>query len=157
MPESTLPFVPLTPEIQSAVDDAVNRDRLRLLEIAYYISGAVTIVFVSFLLIHFTMLLILGLDPEIFTPPAASRHPVAPPPPGFFLIFAVVVGFIILLGWTFGGLQIYAGRCLKKRCHRLFILIVAGVECIFIPWGTPLGVCSFLVLDRPKIRLLFGQ
>ena len=42
-----------------------------------------------------------------------------------FRIFAGLIGLIILLGWTFGGLTIYAGRCLHKRTRRLFIFIMA--------------------------------
>jgi len=158
MNESSLPPPPFSPEINAAVDAALTRDRLKLLEIGYYIAGVLTIVGVSFLLIHFTLFLTLGLNPHIFDHTKGSNgHPAAPPPPGLFLVFAGVIGFIILFGWTFGSLQIYAGRCIRHRCHPLFILIIAGVECLFIPWGTFLGVCTFLVMERPSAKALFAR
>jgi len=153
-----LPPAPVSPEIATAVDAALTRDRLRLMEIGYYIAGVLTIVGVSFLLIHFTLFLFLGLNPHLFDHTTGSNgRQAAPPPPGLFLVFAGVIGFIILFGWTFGGLQIYTGRCIRHRCHRLLILIVAGVECIFIPWGTFLGICTFLTMEKPGARALFGQ
>src|SRR5258708_7571307 len=156
MPSPTLPPPPISPEIAAAVDAALNRDRLRLLEIAYYVAGGATIIGVSFLLIHFGMFLFLGLNPHLFDHTTGSNgHQAAPPPPGLFLVFAGIIGFIILLGWTFGGLQIYSGRCLKHRRNSLLILIVAGSESVFIPWGTLLGVCTFMIMQRPSVHALF--
>jgi hypothetical protein len=66
-----------------------------------------------------------------------------------FRIFAAVIGVIILLGWTFGALTTYAGCCVQKRTHRLFILIMAGLNCVLIPWGTLLGVATFTILQSP--------
>lgn len=73
-----------------------------------------------------------------------------------FRIFAGVIGVIILLGWTFEGLTIYAGRCLHKRTHRLFIFMMATVNGPFIPWGTLLGIATFMRLQTPLARREFG-
>jgi hypothetical protein len=155
---STVPPIPLSSETQAAITAAVDRDHLRLLEIGYYIAGVVTILGVSILLLHFSMFLFFGLNPQFFAHPAgAAGHPGTPPPPGLFLGLAALIGFIIMFGWTFGALQIYAGRCIKKRHQSLLILIVAAVECLFIPWGTFLGVCTFLVLERPSVHALFAS
>jgi hypothetical protein len=154
-PAAPPPYV--SPEIAAAVDAAVSRERLKILEIAYYIAGGLTIFGISFLLIHFTFFLFLGLNPHLFAHTTGSNgHQGAPPPPGLFLVFAAVIGFIILLGWTFGALQIYAGRCIKHRRNSLLILIVAGVECIFIPWGTFLGVCTFTIMQKPSVHAQFA-
>jgi len=34
---------------------------------------------------------------------------------------------------------------------------VAAVECIFMPFGTVLGVFTIIVLNRPSIKALFQQ
>ena len=146
---------PSSPEFELAVTAAIDRDRLKVLEIAYYIAGGLTIVGVSFLLIHFSLFLFLGLNPHLFDNAATSGRHNTPPPPGLFLGLAGLFGAIILLGWVFGAFQIYAGRCLKARRHHLLILIVAGFECIFIPWGTALGIFTFLVMQRLSVRALF--
>jgi hypothetical protein len=38
----------------------------------------------------------------------------------------------------------------------LYCLVVAGIECIFMPFGTVLGVFTIIVLMRPSVRNLFG-
>jgi len=140
--------LPFSPEVDAAITAAIDRDRLKILEIAYYVAGVMTILGVSFLLIHFTVFLFFGLNPQIFTHQTGpSGRQGEPPPPGLFLVLAGVIGIIILLGWTFGAVQIYAGRCMKNRQHPLLITIIAGLECIFIPWGTALGVFTFMVLN----------
>jgi hypothetical protein len=155
---AALPPVPYSAEIDAWIQAAVDHDRLRILEIGYYIAGAMTAVGVSFLFIHFGLFLFLGFNPQFFTHSVNSGgHSGEPPPPGLFLGLAALIGLIILLGWTFGALQVYAGRCLKMRRHSLFIMIVAALECVFIPWGTFLGVCTFLVLERPSVRALFNR
>jgi hypothetical protein len=72
-----------------------------------------------------------------------------------FFIFAAVIAVVILLGWTFGAAQIYVGRCLRDRRHFIFVLVIAGLECAFVPWGTALGVFTFVVLTRPTVKALF--
>jgi amino acid transporter len=148
-PPSYAPAFPESrhPAIQAALDD----DHLRLLEIIFYIAGGMTALFSCFFLIHFTMFLVVGLSPQLFA--NSSHNP--PPPAGMFLAFAAVIGVIILLGWTFGALQIYAGRCLKHRRNRMFIMVIAGLECAFIPWGTALGVFALTELSRSSVKNLF--
>lgn len=72
-----------------------------------------------------------------------------------FRIFATVVGVIILLGWTFGALTIWAGRCVQKRQHRPFIYVMAGLNCPFLPWGTLLGIATFILMQSPAGRREF--
>jgi hypothetical protein len=148
------------------------RERLRLLAIGFYVKGAVGAIFVSFLLFHFFFLLGFSFMPEsawnpppkptttvqsLSVTPSPSPRPVNQGPPVImFRIFAGVIGIIILLGWTFGGLTIYAGRCVQLRRYRLFIYVMAALNCPFIPWGTLLGIASFIVLQTPTARREFG-
>ena len=89
--------------------------------------------------------------------PSTSPRPVNQGPPVImFRIFAAVIGTIILLGWTFGALTIYAGRCVQKRQHRAFIYVMAGLNCPLIPWGTLLGIATFILLQTPVARSEFG-
>jgi hypothetical protein len=128
-------------------------------------------VFISFFLLHFFMLLGFSLMPEstwntelkaVTTAqspsvlPSPAPKPVNQGPPVImFRIFAAVIGVIILLGWTFSALTIYAGRCVQKRNHRVFILVMAGLNCILIPWGTLLGIATFTVLQSPAGQKAF--
>ena len=147
------------------------RERLRLLALGYYVKGAVGAVFVSFLLLHFCVFLGFSLIPEsswnassksatTAQSPSVLASP-APrlanqgPPVIMFRIFAAVIGVIILLGWTFGALTIYAGRCVQKRKHRVLIYVMAGLNCVLIPWGTLLGIATFVLLQSPAGQQAF--
>ena len=72
-------------------------------------------------------------------------------------VLAGVIGVIILLGWTFGALTIYAGRCVQKRKHRAFIYVMAGLNCPLIPWGTLLGVATFILMQSPAGQREFNR
>jgi hypothetical protein len=160
------------PALSEAEEQLIVRDRLRWLAIGFYVKGAVAAVFVSFFLIHLVMMLAFSFMPESawnqppksattaestsVTPSSAPRPVNQGPPVVMFRIFAGVLGVIILLGWTLGGLTIYAGRCLHKRTHRTFILVMAAVNCPFIPWGTLLGIATFMLLQKPLARREFG-
>jgi len=152
LPNPSFPVIP--PPRDPAIQAALDGEHLRLLEIAFYIAGGVTVLFSCFFLIHFTMFLVFGLNPQMFANSAHGQN-VAPPSPGLFLGFAAVIGVVILLGWIFGCLQIYAGRCLRQRRYLVFIFVIGALECVFIPWGTVIGVCAILVLNRSSVKALF--
>ncbi|MGB1130752.1 MAG: hypothetical protein ACPG4K_11930 [Haloferula sp.] len=73
------------------------------------------------------------------------------------------------MGWTFFGigvlmslgflvmafLNFLAGRFMSSRRHRIFILVVAGVNGMAVPIGTTLAVFTFIVLLRPSVEGLF--
>jgi len=67
-----------------------------------------------------------------------------------------VIGLIILLGWTFGALTIYAGRCVHKRERRVFIYVMAALNCALFPWGAVLGIATFILMQSPTARREFG-
>ena len=142
----------------------------------YYISGAIGAAFVSFLLIHFFMLLGFSFIPTsawnapspsptisqyASPPPISSATPSSAtaqaPPQIFFRIFAGVIGVIILCGWTLGGLTIYAGHCIRKRKHKVFIYIMAAINLIWIPYGTLLGIATILLFQWPEVRAEFER
>jgi hypothetical protein len=158
------------PALSEAEELIITRERLRLLALGFYVKGAVGALFISFFLFHFFFLLGMSFLPQsswepkpvaavqsVSVSPSPSPRPVNQGPPVImFRIFAGVIGLIVLLGWTFGALTAYAGRCVQKRTHRLFIYIMAALNCALIPWGTLLGIATFTVLQTPVARKEFG-
>jgi len=67
--------------------------------------------------------------------------------------FSVVA---ILVGLAFCILLILSGRYLRRHVNYTFCLVMAGVACIFMPFGTVLGVFTILVLVRPSVKTAFG-
>ncbi len=57
---------------------------------------------------------------------------------------------------TMAALKFYTAVCLKQRKSRTFCLVVAAISCLEVPYGTILGVFTFLVLERPSVARLFG-
>ena len=72
----------------------------------------------------------------------------------FFIIFA---GAFILTGWTFALFIFLCGRKLHQRKHRMFCMVVAGIETIFMPFGTVLGVFTLVTLNRDSAAALFDE
>lgn len=162
-PQASPPPLPPLP-----IDDskrAVTRERLRLLSIAYRISGIIGAVFISFLLIHLCVFTVISFMPESAFQSSGSQHSTtqniqtknnAGPPLILFRVVAGVIGVVILCGWTLGGLTFYAGHCIAKRQKRTFVLVMAGVNCIWIPYGLLLGISTFLALGAEDAKLEYG-
>jgi hypothetical protein len=62
----------------------------------------------------------------------------------------------ILVGWTLAILVLIVGRFIARRKHYTFCFVMACVECVFMPFGTVLGVFTILVLSRQSVKGLFN-
>ncbi len=80
-----------------------------------------------------------------------------PPPPFLGWLFVIVPGFFIGCGWTLALLIFVAGRRLKRHTAWTFCFVVAVLECFIMPYGTVLGAFTIIVLNRPPVKVLFGQ
>jgi hypothetical protein len=74
----------------------------------------------------------------------------------FGLMFTLIPAAIIFFGLVFSAFIATAGYFLAKRKNHMFCLVMAGVSCIFMPFGTVLGVFSIIVLSRPSVKELFS-
>lgn len=153
----------------------IVRERLRLLTIAAYIRGGITVAFSCFFLIYVLMFSMFAAIPDsawannnaaahrssanssdLLASPSPTPQVVNQGPPKvFFGIMAVVFGGFTLLGWTIGGLTAYVGWCIRRRQRRLLVLIVSCFNCVFIPYGTLFGVAAILVLSSPAAKAEF--
>jgi hypothetical protein len=132
-------------------EPAANQDaeHLRLLSIFHYVCAGLAALFACFPLIHLAFGLVLLLAPELFGPAKD------PPPPFLGWFFVILAGLIMVLGWTFAGLMAWAGRNLARRRRYTFCLVMAALACMFMPFGTVLGVFTIMVLVRPSVKALF--
>ena len=129
----------------------VDGEQLRLLSICYIVYGAFNAFFSLFGLLYATM--------GVFLAEFASRIPPQPnqaPPPEIFGLFFGIIGFgIFALMVTLAVLKFVVAKRLSQRRSRTLCLVVAGLSCLGIPFGTALGVFTFLVLLRPSVIRLF--
>lgn len=127
-----------------------NEQYLNILAIFHYVVGGLTALFACFPIFHLTIGL--GMLTGGFGPMPDGEFPFRL----FGLMFVLIPAAIILLGWILAGFMIATGYFLHKRQKHTFCLVVAGVECIFIPFGTVLGVFTIVLLVQPSVRVLFG-
>jgi len=117
---------------------------LKLLSVFHYVVGGLAACFACIPLIHLSIgiaMLVGAIDD-------------APEFVGAFMV--VIAMFAILVGWTLAVCIIIAGRCLAKRRRYMFCLVMAAISCIFMPFGTVLGVFTIIVLMRPSVKELFA-
>jgi hypothetical protein len=139
-------MVTTPPNPQQIIDD----EHLKLLSIFHYVVGGMAALFACFPIIHLVVGLFFILAPEKFgqgsqQPPAFIGW--------FFVAFASV---FILVGWALAVLALISGRWIARRKHYTFCFVVACVECIFMPFGTVLGVFTILVLNRQSVKGVFN-
>ena len=63
---------------------------------------------------------------------------------------------VVLIGIAMAICILIAGRSLALRKRYSYAFIMACIECLFIPFGTILGVFTIVVLSRESVRALFS-
>jgi hypothetical protein len=124
----------------------MNQDEqyLKLLSVFHYVVGGLVAFFACIPFIH----LVLGIAMLV----GAFQDG---PPSVVGLIFVLMAVLFITAGWTLAICIVIAGRCLAKRKHYMFCLVIAAISCTFMPFGTVLGVFTIIVLMRPSVKELF--
>jgi hypothetical protein len=129
-----------------------DTEHLRLLSIFHFVLAGITALFACFPVIH----LVFGF--LMFTGALPVRDPngaqIARIVGAFFIVGAVLVIASLLV---LAALVALAGSFLRKRRHHTFCLVVAALACMFMPFGTVLGVFTILVLIRPSVKEAFDQ
>jgi hypothetical protein len=130
----------------------VDEEHLKLLSIGYYISAALNAAFSLFGLLHmaFGMLMFMAIRSSSTISQAGE------PPPQFVGLIFVGIGlamFVLMI--TAFILKLMVASRIRKRKARMFCMAVAGIGCIEVPYGTLLGILTFMVLERNSVQKLF--
>lgn len=123
-------------------------EQLKLLAVFHYVVAGMAALVACIPFIHFFMGLALATGALGDSDPGAR-------PVGFGIM--AFAAFFIVAGWTFAVLVAFAGRSLQTRRRYTYCLVMAGIECIFMPVGTVLGVFTIIVLMRDSVKALFGR
>ena len=129
-----------------------DEEHLQLLAIFHYVVAGLAALFSCFPLLYTTVGAIF-----IF----AARHGTVKPgeglPPEFLgWIFVVLGSVLFLIGIAMAICILIAGRSLALRKRYSFAFVMACIECLFIPFGTILGVFTIIVLLRESVKALFA-
>lgn len=126
-----------------------DEEHLKLLSIFHYVLGGVTAVCALFPLVHLGLGLFL-----ILARGDMSKSGDAPPAFVGWLFVGIAV-VLIVAGMLLATLMVMTGRKIAQRKHFTFCQVMAGVECLFMPFGTILGVFTLIVLTRDSVKRLF--
>ncbi len=140
------------PVLPNPQQEKADREQLRVLAILHYIYGAMAIVGIGFLFLHHAILSNVFNNPEIWKDSKGG-----PPPQIMFEMIRpiyFVFGAYFLFGMMLNLLSAYFISC---RQFRTFSLIVAGFNCLRLPFGTALGVFSFMVLTRESVQNIYAE
>lgn len=130
----------------------MNQDEhhLNLLSIFHYIVGGISALFSLFPIFHLVFGIAMIVSPDTFESGGEG-------PPAFIgWLFALIGGTIILIGLVFAISVILAGRFLSLRKHYTYCFVIACIQCLFVPFGTALGVFTIIVLSRESVKQIFS-
>jgi hypothetical protein len=133
----------------------IDEEHLKLLSLGYMISAAIGALFSLFGLFYVFMGLMMG---SLFSHVSATAANPDNAPPAFigWILAGFGAAFIVVLG-TLALLKFKTASCIKQRRSRIFCMVIAGISCLEFPYGTALGVATFIVLGRDSVIRLFDS
>ena len=72
-------------------------------------------------------------------------------------LIVVLAGGMILLGWVHASVIFVMGRWIAQRRRHALLLVISGMNCVYIPFGTLVSIWTIIVLSRPRMGILFGR
>ena len=132
----------------------IDNEHLKLLSIGYMVSAGMTAFFSLFGLMYAFMGIFMFAT--ISKMPDTSPGQNGPPPEFIGWLFGTLGFLFFAFGIAFAALNLHVAFCLKKRKSRTLCNVIAAISCLWIPYGTLLGVFSFLVLGRPSVIAQFN-
>jgi hypothetical protein len=132
----------------------IDEEHLRLLSWGYMVSGGFAALFSFFGLFYMFIGAMMSLAVSKIAEGAAK--PSEFPPAFVGLIFGGIGLGIFLFMVTIAILKFLTGRNLRHRKSKIFCMVIAGFSCLEFPYGTFLGVCTFMVLGRESVERLFN-
>jgi hypothetical protein len=128
----------------------IDSDHLDLLAIFHFVGAGFAVLGILFLLAHYAFLHMFFANPKMW-----EHQKGGPPPAEFFAIFKWF--YLVFAIWFFCSfaLNLISAFCLRARKYRTFSMVVAGIDCLHMPFGTVLGVFTIIVLIRDSVRQLY--
>ncbi len=148
---------PNMPQSYTRDQQAIDADHLRLLSIFHFVGAGFACLGILFLFFHYMMFHAMFHGIIMNPPPGQNdRAPMPQMPPEQF--FSMFKWFYLAMGSWFllsAVLNIISGLFLAQRSNRVFSLVVAAFDCLYVPLGTALGVFTIVVLLRDSVRELY--
>lgn len=139
-------------EPSTITDYVIQKDseHIRVLAIFHFVVGCLCLVGMGFIFLHYFMMHNIFMNPEMW------KGKEGPGPPKEF--FQAFIGFYIFMGAMLASAtvgNVLSGVFLLKKRSRMFSMVVGGLDCLMMPFGTVLGVFTIVVLSRDSVRSLY--
>ncbi len=131
----------------------LDEEHLKLLSLGYWVSGGFAAMFSSF----GVMYAFIGLGLGVAASHADGAGKAGEAPPAFigWLLLGIGVA-VFLFAVSIAVVKFWTAVCIRRRKSRTFCMVVAGITCLEFPYGTLLGVLTFMVLGRASVARAFG-
>jgi hypothetical protein len=136
------------PEIDARA--VVDAEHVRLLSIFHFVSAGLAFLGVAFSSMYFALFHAMFSNPALW---AKSQQ--GPPPAEVIGIFRWFIGLFVAWFLVSAVGNLLSGIFLRARRHRIFSMVVAGLNCLHIPIGTALGIFTFIVLERESVKKMY--
>jgi hypothetical protein len=135
------------------MNNQTNQDleHLKILSICHYVLAGLCV----FPMLYGLFYIVMG----VFFGAAMSSIPQRPgePPAALFGGIFIFIGLMIsVIALVVGILLFKAGRNLSSRTGYMFCFVMACISCVFMPFGTILGIFTIIVLLRDSVKALFN-
>jgi hypothetical protein len=143
-----------------------DAEHLRALVICHYVMAGLLLLMTGFIPLHYAIMKMMFKDGGMIQQQQKMVENMAAKngqtidampfdPKEFFEVFQWFYLFGAVLMLTAVILTALSGRFIQRRVNKLFSFIVAGCLCMFFPFGTVLGVFTFILLTRESIGQLY--
>lgn len=135
------------------MNQQVNQDieHLKILSICHYVLAGLCVF--PFLYGLFYMVMGIFFGAAMSSVPQKQGEPPVYLFGGIFIFIGLVISAIAL---TVGILLFKSGRNLSNRRGYMFCFVMACISCVFMPFGTILGIFTIIVLMRDSVKALFN-
>lgn len=132
----------------------IDADHLNTLAICHFVVAGFALLGLLGLAIHYAAFSFFFSQPELVAEMEKAQKGM-PNPAEFFAIFRWFYLFAAVALIVGGIFNLMSGLYMRRRTNRTFSLVVAGFDCLQFPFGTILGVFTFIVLLRDSVREVY--
>jgi hypothetical protein len=132
-----------------------DREHLKILAVFHFVGAGFALLGTGFLVLHYLLFRVFLTNPDLW------EKGENPPDPQWVELFQSILVVFYFLGAVFllaqMILNLLGGLYLLGRRHRIFCMVVAGINCLQVPLGLILGVFTLIVLSRDSVQELFAR
>lgn len=127
-------------------------DNLKLLSIFHYVLAGLCI----FPLLYGLFYVVIGIFFGAMIASSPNSNDNGPPAVLFGGIFVLIGAVIAIIALVIGLLFVKTGRNLSKQQSYTFCFVVSCISCLFVPFGTILGIFTIIVLSKDSVKAIFN-